>query len=64
MNIQETPAKKAKRKREERIMKLYGELRPLFATAGQTYACVADKIGVSASKVQQLVLASRKEAAL
>lgn len=63
MNIQETPAQRAKRKREERIMELYESLRPKFKTEYQTYNAIAERLLVSVSKVQQLVLSRKKEEA-
>lgn len=59
----ETVAQRARRKREERIMKLYEQCRSMFGTEGQTYAYVAKKVGVSPRKVQDMVIKSKKEAA-
>ena len=59
----ETVAQRARRKREERIMKLYEQCRPMFNSEWLTYNYVAQRVGVSPRKVQDLVLKSRKEAA-
>lgn len=58
----ETVAQRARRKREERIMKFYEQFRPMFNSETQTYCYVAQRVGVSPRKVQDLVLKSRKEA--